>query len=167
MVLLRPALRSTASPQTVLRRTIEPSPLSMFWSRIVRPGFGGGFWRAGTWALLVGFAVRLLLQEGGVMLGIRTPPRPPLQAHRAVPRLPHHADVKRGSRSRGGQSAAEGGGAKRWPERDREPLFHRLARRGPRTANPTAATLPSRHRSFGGAPPRVGRPGTGRGERRA
>ena len=31
--------------------------------------------------------------------------------------------MKRGSRSRVGQSAAEGGGAKRWLERDCEPLF--------------------------------------------
>ena len=48
--------------------------------------------------------------------------------------VPNHANVKRGSRSRGGQSAAEGGGAKRWPERDREPLFHPPAIKGPTAA---------------------------------
>ncbi len=37
---------------------------------------------------------------------------------------------KRGSRSRARQSAAEGGGAKRWLERDREPLFHPRAKKG-------------------------------------
>ena len=56
-------------------------------------------------------------------MGISTPPRP-----RACPRWSGRplqpADVKRGSWSRAGQSAAEGGGAKRWPERDREPLFY-------------------------------------------
>ena len=36
---------------------------------------------------------------------------------------PQRADVKRVSRSREGQSAAEGGRAKRWPERDRETPF--------------------------------------------
>ncbi len=44
---------------------------------------------------------------------------------------PRHADMKRGSRSRAGQSAAEGRGAKRWPERDREPLFPPRARKRP------------------------------------
>jgi hypothetical protein len=44
--------------------------------------------------------------------------------------------------SRGGQSAAEGGGAKRWPERDREPLFHPLEKaegKGARRGLPTSA----------------------------
>ena len=49
---------------------------------------------------------------------------------------PQRADVKRGSRSRGGQSAAEGGRAKRWPERDREPLFHSPAPRWSKTVLP-------------------------------
>ena len=43
-VLLRSALRSTASPQTALRRTLDPSPLSVFPGAEHRPpGLGGGF----------------------------------------------------------------------------------------------------------------------------
>ncbi len=65
------------------------------------------------------------------------PPKPPtpLAAVRRGP--PNIADMKRGPRSRARQSAAEGGGAKRWLERDRELLFHPLANReGAQTANP-------------------------------
>ena len=40
------------------------------------------------------------------------------------------ADEKRGSRSRARQSAAVGGGAKRWLERDREVLFDPRAKKG-------------------------------------
>ena len=61
------------------------------------------------------------------MMGILVPPRPCSPESGPLP--PSHANVKRGSWSRGGQSAAEGGRAKRWPERDREPLFHPLAKR--------------------------------------
>ena len=43
MVLLRPALRSTASPQTVLRRTIDPSTSSvLFGAEHCPPGLWGG-----------------------------------------------------------------------------------------------------------------------------
>ncbi len=53
---------------------------------------------------------------------------------------PRHADVKRGPRSRAGQSAAEGGGAKRWPERDRELLFYHEKNRAPQVY-PDSATF--------------------------
>ena len=58
MVLLRPALRSTASPQTVLRRTIDPSPSSVFsGTEHCRPGLGGGFggWVGQRFGPYVGF----------------------------------------------------------------------------------------------------------------
>ena len=56
MVLLRPALRSTASPQTVLRRTIDPSPSGAFFGAEHRPP---GLWGAlaGRWvSASLGFA---------------------------------------------------------------------------------------------------------------
>ena len=63
-------------------------------------------------------------------------PAPP-HSPESGPLPPNHANVKRGSRSRAGQSAAEGGRAKRWPERDREPLLHPLEKReGPQTPIP-------------------------------
>ena len=49
--------------------------------------------------------------------------------------------MKRGSRSRAGQSAAEGGGAKRWPERDRELLFYHEKNTGPPQVYPDRATV--------------------------
>ncbi len=73
-----------------------------------------------TWAD-GGNNLRVPAQVGGAFV-VWSPPQP--------------ADVERGSRSRAGQSAAEGGGAKRWPERDRGPLFHPLARKG--APHPTA-----------------------------
>ncbi len=97
-------------PQTVLRRTIDPSPyLRSVEPNTARPGLGGF----------------------GAGVGMTFPPKPstPLAAVRWGP--PSHADVKRGSRSRARQSAAEGGGAKRWLERDREPLFHPRAQGAP------------------------------------
>ena len=47
MVPLRPALRSTASPQTVLRGTIDPSPSNMFFGAEQRPPGLGGRWQVG------------------------------------------------------------------------------------------------------------------------
>ena len=48
MVPLQPALRSTASPQTVLRRTIDPSPSIVFTgAEHCPPGLLGGLRRVG------------------------------------------------------------------------------------------------------------------------
>ena len=65
-----------------------------------------------------------------------------------TPLAPKHANVKRGSRSRGGQSAAGGGRAKRWPERDREPLFHPLAKRGGQGAHRGSLTPPDQDHEY-------------------
>ena len=164
-VLLRPALRSTASPQTVLRRTIDPSPSIVFSGAERRPpGLWGGFcgWVGQRSGPYVGFRCKhtydslksrnaggdpsevVFLEPNtarpglggfGAVVGMTLPPKPSTHLA-AVGCPPGQADVKRGSRSRGGQSAAEGGRAKRWPERDRESLFHPRARRGPRTRRP-------------------------------
>ena len=83
-------------------------------------------------------------------------PAPPLRPPGWFGRPLQPADVKRGSRSRAGQSAAEGGGAKRWPERDREPLFYHEQNRGP-------PSLPGQ--SYGHEPPQD-RLGFGRFRRR-
>ena len=82
------------------------------------------------------------LNSPGQMEGMSFPPRP--LSPESGPLAPNHANVKRGLRSRGGQSAAAGGRAKRWPERDREPLFHPLVngrglRRPSRALEPKSA----------------------------
>ncbi len=63
MVLLRPALRSTASPQTVLRRTIDPSPSSALSGAEHRPPGLLGALACGWVGALLGFAVGLFLRE--------------------------------------------------------------------------------------------------------
>ena len=63
MVLLRPALRSTASPQTVLRRTIDPSPSSALSGAEHRPPGRLGALACGWVGALLGFAVGLFLRE--------------------------------------------------------------------------------------------------------
>ena len=159
-VLLRSALRSTASPQTALRRTLDPSPLSVFsGAEHHSPGLGGAL--AGRWErapappTLRGFSAQPGMTyppkpilsgtwaDGGNDLSAEAqaerdmggwremtlPPKPRLRGPCTVGgqkllapptcpgarflRAPPHADVKRGSRSRGGQSAAAGGRAKR------------------------------------------------------
>ena len=79
--------------------------------------------------------------EDAERLALAVAAREPLEMGLAAdgPLSSQPADVKRGSRYRAGQSAAEGGGAKRWPERDRELLFlPREKQEGPGPPPPTA-----------------------------
>ena len=112
-------------PRTILRRTIDPSPyLRSVEPNTARPGLGGALagwwvWRFGQlrreaappegppppMALYVGFRSKHTYGLGGAV-GMSYPHGQ--RARRAVHSLPpQRADVKRGSRSRAGQSAAK------------------------------------------------------------
>ena len=175
-VLLRPALRSTASPQTVLQKIIDPSPSSVFFE-------------ASTFILIPQPLAKLLEpvhhdHESFFWSARATLVRGSRHAQRDQYTVPIGMEIGNGSETVTCEEGVSAPHHRRWVSPDAGSHEDVVVSRRPNTlqaaasaqltgpsrtpaGDPTAAAPPSPHRSCGGSPPRAAHPDTGRGDRRA